>query len=78
MGKKEKLINEDKFKELQGMVCYISDQVAFLETVFNNGDPPVEMDETHFTGLSIMLNNIHKDTYKILDLIDEIQIEAAG
>jgi hypothetical protein len=78
MGKKkQKPINEDKFGELEGIVCYIADQVAFLEIIFNSGVTP-KMEGNHFSGLGVVLNHIHEDTYKALSLIDEIQIQATG
>jgi hypothetical protein len=74
---KKKPINEKQFEELEGIVCYIADQVAFLEIVFNSGVTP-KMEGNHFSGLGAVLEHIHEDAHKALTLVDEIQIQATG
>jgi hypothetical protein len=72
MEKKKDPIDKEQFEELEGVICYIADQVAFLEIVFSSGIPP-KMEENHFSGLGAILKHIHHETYKALELATDIK-----
>ena len=78
MGKKEtkKPITEDELKNLQLVICNISDQVAFLSLIFDGVHHAME--EHHFNGLSVMLDRVHDDAGKAFDIIADMEDRVAG
>ena len=75
-GATEKNIIKDRISDLQGKVCYISQEVMFLSAIFT--DPmSLELDEAEFTGLGQILEHITGDLSKVLDGLDALDREKA-
>ena len=67
-------IIKDSISDLQGKVCYISQETMFLSAIF--ADPmSLELDEAEFTGLGQILEHITGDLSKVLDGLDVLDRE---
>jgi len=76
-GATEKNITEDRISDLQGKVCYISQEVMFLSAIFV--DPvSIELDEPEFTGLGKILEHITGDLSEVLSGLDELGRQGRG
>lgn len=62
--------------QLKLVICDVADQVAFLSLVFDGVHH--SMEEHHFTGLSIILDRVHDDSYKAFDMISDMEDRVAG
>ena len=71
---KEKPITSEQIEAVQGELCYLADEIAFLQEVFS--DPRGDLEANHQTGLSKILEHIHADSYKALSLLDELEMQA--
>jgi len=67
-------ITSEQIGEAQSALCYLADEIAFLQIVFD--DMPPDLESHHATGLSKILEHVHADSYKVLDLLDELEMQA--
>ena len=64
-------IIKDSISDLQGKVCFISQEIMFLSAIF--ADPmSLELDEAEFTGLGQILEHITGDLSKVLDGLEAL------
>jgi hypothetical protein len=55
-------------------MCYLADEIAFLQEVFR--DTQADLEPHHTTGLSKILEHIHDDSYEALKLVDDLEEQA--
>lgn len=67
-------ITSEQIEDVQGELCYLADEIAFLQEVFR--DTHMDLEPHHATGLSKILEHVHADSYKVLDLLDELESQA--
>ena len=67
-------ITSEQLGEVELAVAYMSEEIAFLGQVFS--DIPAELEAHHINGLGKILEHIHADSHKVLDLLEELDKQA--
>ena len=67
-------ITSEQLGKVELAVADISQEINFLQQVFS--DNPPDLERHHINGLGKILEHIHSETYKVLDLLDELETQA--